>query len=316
MKQRVLTGAALLAFMVLMFFSKTITPYIFDAFIVYIGIMAGLEMANLLAKFGYYNSKIAIGIYPVLSYALFKLCTIKELSLYLVLVLQIALVILVAGFVSLICLFSKQNSDNEIKTRKINCTVEQFSLYKGVQTLFALLYPAFIIGLLFYINNIQSMTYIFTDVTDTAHFISLFLLIYTFVVPVFVDTFAMLTGSIFKGKKLCEKISPKKTVSGAIGGLIWGVLASVALFFIFNSIDTFRTIFISLNLTWWKILIVGIISSVVCQAGDIFESFIKRKAEVKDSGDILPGHGGILDRIDSHLANIIVVFVFMLLILL
>ena len=68
-----------------------------------------------------------------------------------------------------------------------------------------------------------------------------------------VDTFAMLTGSIFKGKKLCPIISPKKTISGAIGGLIWGAVGSVALFFIFNSITSFNsTIFVVLNFTWWK----------------------------------------------------------------
>ena len=146
--------------------------------------------------------------------------------------------------------------------------------------------------------------------------VSFFLLAYVFVIPIFVDTFAMLTGSLIKGKKLCEKVSPNKTISGAIGGLVWGILASVAMFFIFNSIDKFRIMFIAINLTWWKMLLVGIISSVLCQLGDIFESFLKRKANVKDSGDLLPGHGGVLDRIDSHIANMLVTFIFTLIILL
>ena len=315
MKTRVLTGMGLLAFMILLFFTKSITPYVFDAFIVYLAIVGGLEMSNLLSKFGYYNSKLAICVYPILSYGLFKLCTYLQLSLYLVFVLQIALLILTSAFVSLVCLMARKNSDNEIKTRKINCTIEQFSMFKGVQTLFATIYPAFLIMLLIYINNLESLQYVFVNITDCAYSLSLFLLVYTFVVPIFVDTFAMLTGSIFKGKKLCPKLSPKKTVSGAIGGLVWGVLSACALFFIFNAVDSFRVMFIAVNLTWWKVLIVGIISAVICQVGDLFESFLKRKANVKDSGDILPGHGGVLDRIDSHIANILVTFVFMLIIL-
>ena len=106
---------------------------------------------------------------------------------------------------------------------------------------------------------------------------SIFFLIFSFAVPVFVDTFAMLTGSLFKGPKLCPSISPKKTISGAIGGFVWGTICALALFFIFNSIDSYRVIFITLNLTWWKVLIVGIFASILCQLGDIFESFLKQK---------------------------------------
>jgi len=273
MKQRVFTGAALVAFLVLLFFTKSVTTYVFDAFIVYLAVVAGIEMADMLSKMGLYNSKPAVIAYPIFAYALFKFSVYKQLSIYLVIVLQIALIILIAGIVALICLLAKKKSDNEIKTRKITCTIEQFSLFKGVQTLFALVYPAFLILLLLYVNNLESLNYIFTEL-NAAYSVSLFLLIYAFVVPMFVDTFAMLTGALFKGKKLCEKLSPKKTISGAIGGLIWGTACAVALFFLFNSIDKFRLIFIDINLTWWMVLIVGIISSILCQIGDLFESFL------------------------------------------
>ena len=316
MKTRVLTGVGLLAFMVLLFFTKTFTPYIFDAFLIYVAVVGGLEMSNILTKIGFFNSKIAVCVYPLLAYVLFKVCAYFKVSLYLVVVLQIALIILISATVSLFCLLSKKRSDNEIKTRKINCTVEQFSLFKGVQSLFAILYPAFILIFAIFMNNIEDLKYIFVNVTDSTNITSIFFLVFVFAIPVAVDTFAMLTGSIFKGKKLCEKISPSKTISGAIGGIVWGVLCAIALFFIFNSIDKYRVLFIALNLTWWKVLIVGFISSIMCQLGDLFESFLKRKSGVKDSGDLLPGHGGVLDRIDSHLANIIVTFIFMLIVLL
>lgn len=316
MKKRILTSIAIVSFLVLLFFTKNLTTYLFDAFLVYVAILGGLEMSNLLSKIGYYNNKIAVIVYPILSYGLFKLSTIRELSLPFIFILQIALLIVVAGSITMFCLITKKRSDNEIKTRKLNCSVNQFALYKGVQTLFAILYPAFIISFLYVINNIESMNYIFKKVGTNGYNVSLFFLVFTFVVPMLVDTFAMFTGMTFKGKKLCPKLSPKKTISGAIGGLVWGMIGAVSIFFIFNSIDKYRLIFESIDLTWWAVLIAGLFSSFLCQAGDIFESFIKRKADVKDSGDLLPGHGGILDRIDSHLANMVVVFIFALIILL
>ena len=93
-------------------------------------------------------------------------------------------------------------------------------------------------------------------------------------------------GKIFKGPKL-TKISPNKTISGSFGSIIFSVLIIFILFYYFTN---------TLN---YKIIIVGIITSVACQIGDLFFSFFKRKAKVKDTGNFLPGHGGILDRLDG-----------------
>ena len=95
-------------------------------------------------------------------------------------------------------------------------------------------------------------------------------------------------GKIFKGKKL-TKISPNKTYSGTIGSFILSVLISV----IFNNISDLTDNYL--------IIILTILISLICQLGDLFVSYLKRKAKLKDTGDILPGHGGILDRIDGIL---------------
>ena len=95
-------------------------------------------------------------------------------------------------------------------------------------------------------------------------------------------------GNIFKGKKL-TKISPNKTINGSIGSFILP-LTLVPLFFYILS-EEFNSIFV--------LVILAIIVSFICQLGDLFISFLKRKANVKDTGDLLPGHGGILDRIDG-----------------
>lgn len=314
MKQRILTGLGLVAFLVLIFLSKTTTTVVFDIFVVLLAAYAGYEMSDLLKRIGFYNNKWFILAYPVFSYAVFKLCMVNSITLAMIIVYEVLLALVFAAMVVLYGILTPKTTDNEIKTRKLKYGIKQFSLFKGVQTLFALIYPCFIICLLLVINNLEGMAYNITKFEGFEYAMSLFFLIFTFAMPIIVDTFAMLTGSLIKGKKLCPSISPKKTISGAIGGLVWGAVGSVALFFIFNSIDVFGAIFTTLNITWWKILIVGIVSAIVCQLGDLFESFLKRKANVKDSGDLLPGHGGILDRIDSHIANIIVVFILMLVI--
>ncbi|ALJ06197.1 phosphatidate cytidylyltransferase [Pseudalgibacter alginicilyticus] len=101
------------------------------------------------------------------------------------------------------------------------------------------------------------------------------------------DTFAFLVGKNYGKQKLFEKISPKKTVEGFLGGLFFSCIAS---YFIATFTQT-------LNFTYW--LILSIIISVFGTLGDLIESKFKRNANVKDSGIIMPGHGGLLDRLDS-----------------
>ncbi len=101
------------------------------------------------------------------------------------------------------------------------------------------------------------------------------------------DSFAYIIGKNFGKQKLFEKISPKKTVEGFLGGLFFSCIAS---YFISILTDT-------LNFTNW--LMLAIIVTVFGTLGDLIESKFKRQANVKDSGTIMPGHGGLLDRLDS-----------------
>ena len=103
------------------------------------------------------------------------------------------------------------------------------------------------------------------------------------------DSFAYLVGKNFGKQKLFPRISPKKTVEGFLGGLFFSGVAS---YFIAKFTGT-------LEFTYW--LILSIIVSVLGTLGDLIESKFKRQAQVKDSGVIMPGHGGILDRFDAFL---------------
>ena len=102
------------------------------------------------------------------------------------------------------------------------------------------------------------------------------------------DTFAMLTGKGFGRHKLSPMISPGKTVEGAVGGLAGGAVAAL----LYNH-------FLSMGIGLGSALLLAVVIGVAGIFGDLFESVIKRAAGAKDSGTIIPGHGGMLDRVDS-----------------
>ncbi len=105
------------------------------------------------------------------------------------------------------------------------------------------------------------------------------------------DIGGFIFGKVFKGPKL-TKISPNKTISGAIGSLVFSSLfLMISIYFLTKNIDKY-------------VIFTGCLISISCQIGDLFFSFLKRKSYLKDSGNFLPGHGGILDRVDGILLGI------------
>lgn len=111
------------------------------------------------------------------------------------------------------------------------------------------------------------------------------------------DTGAYFMGRQIGGEKLAPDISPGKTWSGAIGGFAIGTLAGLVLW-----------LTVVPNSPWWIGLILAAAMSILGQIGDLTESFIKRRFRVKDSGDIIPGHGGLMDRLDSLTFGVIFLF--------
>ncbi len=120
---------------------------------------------------------------------------------------------------------------------------------------------------------------------------SLSLIVFLFLISIFTDTFALVTGMFIGKHKLLEVISPKKTIEGMIGGTLMGVFVS-SIFYITvvnPSVDIFA------------LLVTTLFLSILGQFGDLFFSAIKRHYKKKDFSNIMPGHGGVLDRLDSIL---------------
>ena len=137
------------------------------------------------------------------------------------------------------------------------------------------------------------------------------LLSLTFAVPVLGDTLAFFVGSRVRGPKLCPAVSPNKTISGAIAGLVGSLLAAAAVglgSLIFCDAATLAQL-----PTWWQYALLGLIGGVAGQMGDLFASLVKRHCGLKDFSSLFPGHGGMMDRLDSILFMAVVMFSFLLL---
>ena len=193
-------------------------------------------------------------------FLLFILYLIFENSFFLTFVLIFIFTVSFYEFYSLI----------KIISIKFNFNKTKFFLYN----LFFLAYISSFCGLLYYNLNFN------TEIKN--------LIFYIISVCIITDIGGFVIGKTFGGRKLTI-LSPKKTVSGSIGGLFFSVLLTI---FYWHYVES-----LSLSI----LLIISLITSISSQVGDILISYFKRTAEVKNTGKFLPGHGGLLDRIDGVL---------------
>lgn len=126
--------------------------------------------------------------------------------------------------------------------------------------------------------------------------IGVYFVVLPFVISWICDVFAYFTGSLIGKHKLIPEVSPKKTVEGAIGGVVFAAIACAVYGL---GLDLFIA---DMKVNYLTLVLFGLILSVVSQLGDLTASLIKREYGVKDYGRIFPGHGGIMDRFDSVLA--------------
>lgn len=149
-----------------------------------------------------------------------------------------------------------------------------------------------IIGFIYIVNFFSLLIFI----RDYSNGYALIWLV--FIIAFVSDTSAYYSGRFFGKNKLCPEVSPKKTVEGSIGGILGSVIGVVLWWFFARDI----------GFAWYQLIFLGIIGGALSQIGDLSASLIKRFIGVKDYGNIMPGHGGVLDRFDSILFTAPIVY--------
>ena len=168
---------------------------------------------------------------------------------------------------------------------------EMWKLRKGKSKVYAFVYVLLPFFLIHFFGKIESLN--FNSVFDPSLILLMFILTWTF------DTFAYLFGVRFGKTKIMPSVSPKKSWEGFAGGFIFSVLASFITTHYFLEVDNSIALAMSLFLPFTATL------------GDFTESYFKRQAGVKDSGNFIPGHGGMLDRMDAFMITIPVLYIYL-----
>jgi phosphatidate cytidylyltransferase len=238
-------------------------------------IVATIGLLCVLSPWAFYALLLAIGLSSI--YEFNYMCTIKGQPLeYLVAVLGVVAYLAMAAFGVLHNWEGVLLAGIAIAAFAIGMFGEHDGYFaRTAYTLLAVLYIGKLLTYFVFVRQIPGN--------------GLWLTFYVIAVIALTDTFAMLVGSVV-GRHSLTKISPNKTVEGSLGALAIATAFAVA-----------ATTFAPLHLQWWQGGLLGLVTSIAAQVGDLIESAFKRDAGVKDAGAMIVGHGGVLDRFDSYL---------------
>lgn len=281
MKSRIITGAVYVVVLIALIALKWLVPggwgaLGFDALFLLISVMGCIELLNAFKVVSFPHRAVTISFCAVAVplYVLSVMLAGDSLSgLFAVLMGILVYVLVLAVFY-----FTKFGESN----------LKSFLL-----SLFAMAYCGILCVVLAAVNHLSEN--------------SVAAVLLMFFVIMFTDSGALIFGKLFKRwlpYKLAPKISPNKTIIGGVGGLLGGMLGAIAAYYIYYGLG----LVLETPLVYGgsipavvAFLLIGLVAAIFDQAGDLFESGIKRKCDIKDMGKVLPGHGGILDRFDSLL---------------
>lgn len=307
MKQRVISGTIYVLILVVFYLLKIFVPtygnLCFDVLIYAFSLIGSYEMIRAMSNNLARTEKWIVSLFSVICV---PACALGEFLFgYGVHITAVCFFMLALVLLSLLVFKNEESTPENIGAAFVSAV-----------------YPTLLLSLLVLANHIGEVPLfgdkLITGSQDLAamRFNSNLAILFIFVISPVSDCMAFFVGMALKKffpKKLAPTLSPKKTVVGFIGGLIGGVIGATAIYFVYNAIiGDFPHIYI-----WLPIyMIIGFFAALATAFGDLVESSIKRKKGIKDMGNIMPGHGGVLDRIDGTLFATVVVYAAFALILL
>lgn len=274
MLKRILTGLTLVGFVILMLYFGTLNYIALDILILLFGLVGSYEIYHTFKSSGYNNTWIPLTILFLGAYPLWYFFGLNGLAIMFAISIVLALIVFT---------FKSDMQINDL-----------------LATIFTLIYPFALLTLGF-------------SVTREYGCGGLFGVSFAVFLPVFSDMFAYFVGSLLGKHKLCPAISPKKTVEGAVGGVLGSIICSVIFFLLFDYFKVIKAGYVSFTdnvaISASVFVVIGLIGGVLAEFGDLAASRIKRTLNIKDFGNIFPGHGGVLDRLDSILFTLVLLFI-------
>lgn len=300
MKKRAITSIFIVLATTLAIVSKLWINEIFDIFIAIIGVVSASEICNMLRTKDIKHNRFMACMFIAVLYmpVIFAEDTVIGIGQLLLIMLGCLVAWWLVTFIYEISINLKNNERDLMKQ----------SLKSSGWTILVCIYPAVLLSMFYVLNHLDGYMAI------NNQYFTLWMIVAVFAITMLSDTFAYLVGSTLKGPKVCPKISPNKSWSGCIGGVIGGIVGALLIFAVLH-INSFSSILQIIDCNAWGFVALGAIGSILSQIGDFFESYLKRRAGVKDSGNIFPGHGGMLDRIDALMFNVVFVTIFVVLVI-
>ena len=300
--KRFLTATVLVvafaAFVIMRAFAGTFGVYVFDILILAVTGVATLEICNA-CKLNRRGANIVVAlIVEALIYMFYIIGSQilnESLTWWLQLIVSLLIILIFALFIGL--------SNSIDKKFAKECILQKKNLNKeawggALDLVSMLVYPGVLFACAIVLNHMT---------TDDMGLFGLLLVLF---ISCFTDIFAYMTGMVLgKGStKMAPKISPKKTWVGFVGGLFGGVLGALVAVWIISVNSGVSTRLIDRTgdaiITQLMFIVVGVAGALMTTLGDLYASHVKRKAGIKDFGNLLPGHGGVMDRVDGIILNV------------
>ncbi len=311
-KLRIISGLIIVAVLIGIFCLRMLSEYVFDLLIGIVAIFGAFEVENLLHKMDRPTWTMGVGLFPIICFVSLILTIQSDLNFYYYILFTFAaLAFMFLVLLLLPVMFTKWGNKCRVKDEYAS-SLKYYAFVKALNTVFVCLWPVFLMSFAFLINHFNGIgTPIAQIYTNTDHVdIGLLGLIMMIATSVFADVCAMLAGRFIGGPKISlTKLGPGKSWIGLFAGILGAMIGACVVFAIFNSIESYNIMFTNHGISFGSFLLGGFFCGIFTMLGDIFSSFFKRKAVVKDFSNLIPGHGGVMDRCNGLTLNAVMVFI-------